>query len=135
MGVGNAFAGAISDRPMEFNGVRGRRAAPRRAIKGEWSPWPPRSAAPRDKDEIDRQTDSQTYRQGEREREREREDREKGKGQRRERERENGDKKQDIAHKPCRDNFDLAQTYRQGESSKQKYIDVYVHVSSTSCGY
>ena len=102
---------------MEFNGVRGRRAAPRRAVKRE----------------INRQTDNQTYRQGERERERE--DREKGKGQRRERERENGDKKQDIAHKPCRDNFDIAQTYRQGESSKQKYIDVYVHVSSTSCGY
>ena len=59
VGVGNAFARAISDRPMEFNGVRGRRAAPRRAIKGEWSPWPPRSAAPRDK-ERDRQTDRQS---------------------------------------------------------------------------
>ena len=44
VGVGNAFARAISDRPMEFNGVRGRRAAPRRAIKRE----------------IDRQTDRQS---------------------------------------------------------------------------
>ena len=85
--------------------------------------------------ERERSTDRQTIRHTDKGREREREKTERKERDSGERERENGDKKQDIAHKPCRDNFDIAQTYRQGESSKQKYIDVYVHVSSTSCGY